>query len=271
MDVREMIESVVQEVIGTMKREEKKLGKVLFVFCDSTAHESFKDLFIELDNAKIGYDCLFLDGETSSWLGMNQVESFGSGKIIASDENAPAPIELPKKYDGLIIPEIDLDNASRIASGMKGSIKAELIFSALLLEKFVLIGDENPGLKRADRRSLNKLELPAAYQRMFKAYINQMKDLGIKFVDLKKVGEELCKYLNVSKLKTEKRSSENKTDTQNQVSHKLAFSKKLLTADWVASLGNVSNENLYLSKKTIISPLARDLIKEKNLTVKILD
>lgn len=274
IEIREMIESIVREVVGEMNSEKKeKNGKVLFVFCDSTAHESFKDHFIELDNAKIGYDSLFLDGETSSWLGMNQVESFGSGKIIASDSNSPAPIELPKEYDGVVIPEIDLDNAGRVVSGLKGSVKSEIIFSALVLNKFVLIGDDSPGIKRADRRCLNTLELTKAYKRLFKSYVRQMKDMGLEFVPMRDlaqiVGQKLLVNSRLPEVADDDRRLSTNQESKNENS--IVFQKRLLTANWISSQGNLRNETIFLSKNAIISPLAKDLMKERNLTVKRID
>ncbi|MGG4509504.1 hypothetical protein ABEP00_06540 [Heyndrickxia sporothermodurans] len=48
----------------------------------------------------------------------------------------------------------------------------------------------------------------------------------------------------------------------------VTFSKKLLTVDWLKSQQNIPNNTLYLSKGVIISPLAKDMIKEKRLTVR---
>ncbi len=263
-----MIESVVYEVIQSMKLEKKKekLGKVLFVFCDSSAHEPFSDQFIKLKNANIAFDLLFLDGETSSWLGMQRVESSGSDRIIAADEYSPASIELSKDYDGIVIPEIDLDNAARVAGGLKGTIKAEVIFSAILQQKFILIGADSPGIKRADRRCLKTLTLPAPYQKRFNDYINQLVDLGIEFKPAMELADAIIlkfneKHVNIQKLPE---------SSPVEMVAPFTFKKKLLTADWIRAQSHFPNDTILLPKGVIISPLAKDLLKERKLTVQFI-
>ncbi len=269
IDIRAMVESVVHEVIQSMKTErEKELnGKVLFIFCDSSANEPFADQFIKLKNAKIGYDLLFLDGETSSWLGMQRVESSGSERIIAADEYSPAAIELSKDYDGIIIPEIDLDNAARVSIGMKGTIKAEVIFSALMLKKFILVGADTPGIKRSDRRCLKELTLPAPYRERFESYKKQMNELGIDFKPQMELADSIIQKIGkkIENKKTEMTSSKNNSITEN---NQLAFDKKLLTTDWIQAQSLIPNNTIVLPKGVIISPLAKDLLKQRKIMVK---
>lgn len=265
-----MIESVVLEVIQSMKveKEKEKLGKVLFVFCDSSAHEPFSDQLIKLKNANIAFDLLFLDGETSSWLGMQRVESSGSDRIIAADEYSPAAIELPKEYDGIIIPEIDLDNAARVAAGLKGTIKAEVIFSAIMLEKFILLGADTPGIKRSDRRCLKALELPAPYRKRFVEYVKQMTELGIEFKPQMDLADTIIQKFSL--IHAEKQAAIKEFPGDPSVSsseNQLTFKKKLLTPDWILAQAHFPNDTIYLPKGVIISPLAKDLLKEKKLIV----
>ncbi|WHY94990.1 hypothetical protein QNK12_17450 [Neobacillus cucumis] len=267
MDIRAMIESVVKEVVQSMKveKEKEQIGKVLFVFCDSSAHEPFADQFIKLKNNKIGYDLLFLDGETSSWLGMQRIESSGSERMIAADEYSPAAIELPKEYDGIVIPEIDLDNAARIVTGLKGTIKAELIFSAIILEKFLIVGCETPGIMRADRRCLKVLSLPGPYRKRFDSYVDGMKELGIEFLPQMELADAVIeKFSNrLAKMPAAKTEEINHADDGG-----LTFKKKLLTPEWIKAQQEFPNHTLTLPKGVIISPLAKDLLKEKKLTIK---
>lgn len=273
IDIRSMVESVVHEVIQTMKleKEKEKVGKVLFIFCDSSAHEPFADQFIQLKNADIGYDLLFLDGETSSWLGMQRVESTGSERIIAADEHSPAAIELAKDYDGIIIPEIDLDNAARVAYGLKGTIKSEVIFSALILGKFILIGADTPGIKRADRRTLKTLSLPSPFKKRFEEYVKFMTGLGIEFKAQLGLADSIVQKFHhkVEKKKVLEASTVvGSEDNQANVNGNVIFNKKLLTPEWIHAQPHFPNSTVYLQKGVIISPLAKDLLKEKKLIVK---
>ncbi|MFH0069276.1 hypothetical protein [Peribacillus sp. NPDC056705] len=268
IEIRSMVESVVREVLQSIQvqKEKENNGKVLFVFCDSSAHEPFTDQFIKLKNANIAFDTLFLDGETSSWIGMQQVESSGARKVIAADEYAPSAMELPKEYDGIIIPEIDLDNAARVATGLKGSIKSEIIFSASLLQKFILVGEDVPGIKRSDRSCLKAISLPAPYRKRFEEYMKQMTELGITFSPQKDLADviinKLCKELEVNGQNKQEPLEENHSKGEH-----LSYTKKLLTTEWFESKSYSPNDTIYLQKGTIISPLAKDLIKANKLNV----
>ncbi|MCM3593023.1 hypothetical protein M4D58_20575 [Brevibacillus borstelensis] len=266
MDVRKLVESITRELLASMQAEKEKLQKhkLLFIFCDSTAHETFADQFIALQNHGICHDILFLDGETSSWLGMHRIECGGAGKIIAADEYAPAPLELPKEYDGVIVPEIDLDNAARVAAGLKGTIKAEIIFSALVLGKFVLVGEDVPGIKRSDRRCLKTLSLPAAYQKLFERHVSEMKDLGVEFFPQRELANAAVRKW------TSKRQAEALKESDQLpggVRKLLPGSGKLISAEWVKSQPDFPENRLILEQGAIVSPLAMDLLKERGITV----
>lgn len=246
----EKLQSLVEKITRKLLVEiETKTVKVLFIFCDSTAHEPYQDQFIELKKANIDFDFLFLDGETSAWLGLHQIQSTGAKEILAADEYAKAPIELSKDYDGIVVPEIDLDNAARICHGLKGSVKAEIIFSALVLNKPIIIGEDSPGIKRADRRTLQTLELPQPYQRQFEYYKSLLKEMGIYF------SKQVLLYEKIRELLWPERSSKQKN---------LAFNENVLTTKWLSTF---PAKTLFVKEGTIITPLAKDFLKEKGITL----
>ncbi|GLI07479.1 hypothetical protein YDYSG_35090 [Paenibacillus tyrfis] len=282
MEIKPMIESIVRELVQAMQAEQAKKPKVLYLFCDSTAHEAFTDHFILLKNSGICYDMLFLDGETSSWLGLHKIECAGPGKIIAADEYAPAPLELPLEYDGIVIPEIDVDNAARAAQGLKGTVKAEILFSALVLNKFVLIGDDIPGLKRADRRTLKTLTLPKPYAKLFERYKRELAALGAEFAPQKLLAEAVVRNCGVTQRQPVSEASANAVSSPEPVSAQAGaangstavagsavFEGKLLTAEWVKRQTDTAPDvrKLILGKGTIVSPLAADLLREKDVAV----
>lgn len=267
MDIKLMVESITREILQSMQICKLQKPKVLYIFCDSTAHEAFMEQFIQLQNAGIDHDILFLDGETSSWLGMHKIECGGAGKLITADEYAPAPIELPKEYEGIVIPEIDLDNAARIVSGMKGTIKAEIVFAALVLNKFVLVGSDVAGIKRSDRMTLKTLELPIPYRNLFVRYQKQMEELGVELTEQKYLALHV-----IDKVR------EQLPVIAGQLPEKVAFPEqatqfegKLLSIEWLQKWAQTkrtfSNNRLVLSPQTIITPLAQDWLREKGIKV----
>lgn len=269
INIREMVEAIAKEILQAQYREEQeKAPRVLYVFCDSQAHEAYGDHFIQLKKYGICHDILFLDGETSSWLGMHQIECGGAGKILAADEYAPAPLEVPANYDGIVIPEIDLDNAARIATGLKGTIKAEIVFSALVTGKFVVIGADSPGLKRADRRTLQTLALPPAYEQLFRQHVGRLQELGVEFAEQKRLAERVIARLK-DRWKVEGKSQQ-ATGSEQVDEGEAVYSGRLLTADWVYAQPQLRETVLQVKKGTIISPLAYDALRERSITVRTL-
>ncbi|NOU74023.1 hypothetical protein GC098_21915 [Paenibacillus sp. LMG 31458] len=267
MEIKQMVESIVRELIGSLEKQAVKRPKVLYIFYDSTAHEAFTDHFIWLNNHQVNHDILFLDGEASSWLGKHQIECGGREKTIASDEFAPSPLEVPLEYEGIVIPEIDLDNAARAALGMKGTIISEIIFSTLVQNKFVLIGDDISGLKRADRRTLKTITLPKSYANLFDYYKMELQMYGVEFGPLKQLAEMVVKKIN-SDSEVEEAGNSVKKDERTEDRGHIVYEGRLISADWVARESkSKSLRSLRIGKRTIISSLAQDMLKEKGITI----
>jgi hypothetical protein len=276
--MKKVVESIIREVVKTMQTELIKPPKLLYIFCDSTAHGAFMDQFILLQKNGIQHDILYLDDEASAWLGKHKIESGAPGKIILADEYAPAPLEVPMAYDGIVIPEIDLDNAGRTALGMKGTIKSEIIFSALVLNKFVLVGDDGPGLKRADRRTLKMLGLPKSYQKLFEYYKKEMQMYGVEFAPEKQLTEIAIRKCSeivrghddqaINHMVTPTHSDDHAEFVDEHMETNALFEGKFVSAEWVKQLENIKrNSRLMLAKGTILSPLAKDMLREKGISV----
>jgi hypothetical protein len=252
---KDKLQQLVERITRELLKQKHPRKKVLFIFCDSSAHELYRDQLIYLLNREIDHDLLFLDGETSAWLGIQQIQSTGAKQIIAADEYAKAPIELPLDYDGIVIPEIDLDNAARVCGGLKGSVKAEIVFSALVLGKPVIVGEDSPGLKRADRQTLRTLELPLPYRRKFEYYKEEMMDLGIRF------SKQACLHKEIVNLLLFGEGREGQQDP-------VMFQEKVVTSDWLAR-NTVESKLLVVREGAIITPLAKEFIREKGIELKI--
>jgi hypothetical protein len=285
VEIKQMVEAIVREILS----QQVKRPKVLYLFYDSTTHEAFTDHFIALNIHGIDYDLMFLDGEASCWLGKHKIECGGRGKTITSDEFAPAPIEVPLAYDGIVIPEIDLDNAARAALGMKGTIVSEIIFSTLVQHKFVLIGEDISGLKKADRRTLQTLTLPTPYRNLFDYYKMELQMYGVEFAPSKQLAEKAVSKIYPEILQTPdafkaevdlelKAGVDLKAEVEFSLpwssefsmppSSTLVYEGKLVSAEWVTrELRNRSFRSLQIGKKTIISALAHDMLKDKGITI----
>lgn len=279
LDLDKTIEAIVLELLQTYQRASLPSVKVLYVLDDSFVAESFSDQWIDLHNHGISYDILTLDGETSGWLGKHCIECTRTGgKCIAIDEFAPAPLELPKSYDAIIIPELDLDTASRVIHGMKGSVKAELIYAAILLNKYVLVAQDSTGIKRSDRRTLQTLTLPAAYGRRYKQTLDDLQELGVALSNTHLLAKQLIAYYKPDAPQAERVDDRQTTEhieqeqDKERVEQKQPYRSKLLTSEWVRKfILEAGNRSLPVAKGTIITALAADLMKEKGVTLQVIE
>jgi hypothetical protein len=256
LNLEQAIEGIVFELLRTYQAAAKPPIKVLYILDDSCLAESFADQWIELNNHEIAYDILALDGEAAGWLGTHYVECTRSGgKCITIDEAAPAPLELSKLYDAIVMPEIDLDTASRVIHGLKGTVKSELLYAAIVMNKWVLIAGDCSGINRADRRTLQTLSLPVTYQKQFHKALQHLQEFGIELSETKAMAHKLIEHFQV---KTEPVSS--------TIEPKNRMVNKLLSSDQVREWLRESDTNtLSVAKGTIVTALAADLIKENGI------
>lgn len=258
MNLEQTIEGIVHELLRTYQIIAKPPVKVLYILDDSSLAGSFSDQWIELNNHGILFDILALDGETAGWLGAHYIECTRSGgKCIAIDEAAPAPLELSKLYDAIVMPEIDLDTASRIIHGLKGTVKSELLYAAVLLNKWVLTANDCSGINRGDRRTLQTLSLPAAYRRQFQQALHLLQELGIQLCETKAMAHKLIEYFQVETL-----TVNSIIEPENLIETKLLSSEQV--RNW---LRETSARTMTVAKGTIVTALAADLIKENGITL----
>ncbi len=284
MEIKQLIEAIVRELAGQLQAGAAPVQtvpppNVLYVFDDSTAHEAYTDHFIQLQEHGILHDLMFLDGMVSAWLGKHRIECGGPGKVIAVDEFAPAPVEVPLAYDGIIVPEPDMDTIARAALGIRGTVLSDVIFAALVAGKFVLVGEDGSGLKRADRRTLKKLALPGPMRQMYREHQRKLAELGATFgpkADLAKLASQLCGVASVRTGSPAQEANDRPdpaTPGASRTSPDIRFEGKLVSADWVE--GRFKNEpnggRMTLRHGTLLSPLAKDLLKAKGITVRHAD
>jgi len=282
MEIKQLVETIVRELAGQLQAGAEPIKaapppQVLYVFEDSTAHEAYTDHFILLHEYGISHDLMFLDGTVSAWLGKHRIECGGPGQVIAVDEFAPAPVEVPLAYDGIIVPEPDLDTIGRAALGIRGTVLADVLFAALVSGKFVLVGEDSSGLKRADRRTLKKLALPLPMLQVYREHQRKLADLGVAFgpkADLAKLAAGLC-GIHCAQQSDSAQDAHDRPDLTGagEASTGVSFEGKLVSADWVERQFKIKQDGrrLTLRRGTLVSPLAKDLLKAQGITVQYAD
>jgi len=263
LDLTQTVEQLVRELLRSMPRAEDPPLQVLYILEDSRAADRYLDHFVTLKQAGIGHDLLLLDGATSGWLGTQCIECTGAGKCIATDEYAPAPVELPQRYAAIAVPELDLDQASRIAHGLKGSVVSELVHAALLIHKPIFLPSDGSGISRANRRTLQVTTLPLGYDKRYRTTLRELQDVGVQLAPLNQFAEQIIAVL----LPERAVRSQQQENLESSV-----YGGKLLTA---AEAGRLLSERkgqvLSVARGTLISPLARDVLRERKVELRFVD
>ena len=152
-----------------------------------------------------------------------------------------------------------------IRQGAPADLIFQSVFAALVTGKFVIAGSDVPGIKRADRRTLQTLTLPPAYEKLFQRHVEAMKELGVEFAEQRRLADRV-----VSKLKAQLQKDETKPEQPALTAldeAEAVFSGKLLTADWIKSQPELKDTILHVKKGAIVSPLAFDSMRERRITV----
>lgn len=242
-------------------------NKVLIVLSDRQEEEAYKDQLIDLKNKGVGYDLLFVREETAKWVGGEQAE--GTLPTIISDHESKGNLSgMVEKYDCFVFPELDLDNAARVATGMKGTVISDIIYAALLLERSILINENITGIHRDDREAFKTVQLPAAYQKLFAQYRKDLAKLGVNWCKVNQLAATVARTVQPKHPADQQEGAES---YEALAQHGLVCTKKLITVEWVEGQSNIPNDTIYVKKKTIISPLAKDYMKEKGLTITYVD
>jgi len=261
MSKEQTIESIVQELLRHYQIAVKPPTRILYVLDDSSLAGSFSDHWIELHNHGLAYDILALDSEAAGWLSSHYVECTRTGgRCITIDDAAPAPMELPSSYDAIVVPDIDLDTAYRVLHGLKGSVKSELIYSALVQHKWILMAEDCSGITRSDRRTLQTLTLPAAYQRKYELALQQLQEYGIELSETKLLAKRIIAHFLPS----------NETVSHSLVQTEARSTSKLLNAarvrEWFQASHHSSN-TLTIAQGTIVTALAADFIRDNSIAL----
>ncbi|OPA80274.1 hypothetical protein BVG16_05940 [Paenibacillus selenitireducens] len=261
MDLTQTVERLVRELLRSIPTDVMPSPQVLYVLDDSQAADRYLDHFVVLKQAGIRYDLLVLDGENAGWLGKQCIESTGAGNCIAMDEQAPSPTELPQSYAAIIVPELDLDQASRILHGILGSVESELVQAGLILGKPVFTRIDGSGMTQANRRTLQVTGLPPAYERRYRATIQQLQELGMHIASF----QELPYQVVTAVLPGQPEHSMSSPAST-------VFSARLLTASDAARILQSNRDRVVtVARGTLISPLARDVIRDQRAELRIVD
>lgn len=149
-----------------------------------------------------------------------------------------------ESYDYILLPCLSVDDLVNIATGVRSSLISKAVSDSLLYSKTVLILEEGLLFNRY-RDTCNR-----AYFQMLENYRKCIEGFGIRIC----MENELVRVLINSPHSTD--ISKKQVDFQN---------KRLITESDLQKLFLTGCQEVLIGNKAMITPLARDYIKEKNI------
>ncbi|WP_406243781.1 flavoprotein [Tissierella carlieri] len=165
--------------------------------------------------------------------------------------------DISKKYSIIIGPNITMNTLSKISLGMIDTFIPNLIWTFLYQGKKVYL-DFNQVKKYLGEETKNKEILNITDR-----YIDTIKKMGAIEIDDKNILENIIK--DYRDLQIESQTNLNKVPQTKE--EEIPQAKTVITEKDIISMS--SNNKLILPKGTIITPLAKDKAREKNIKIEI--
>ncbi|SKC38088.1 hypothetical protein [Maledivibacter halophilus] len=166
--------------------------------------------------------------------------------------------------DYIIVPNLSIKDLSSIAIGLEQSQISKVVIDSILHGKKVVVIEEG-----IDYRKFRNISSENFFQ-LFKSYEDRLVSFGIDIV--KK--EELLFYLSentcVKDIKKELVQESFKNINQGKKVHVIeaTISKKAVSEGDIKRIWDLGYKTIYLNKKSIITPLAKDYIRTNEIEIK---
>lgn len=164
------------------------------------------------------------------------------------------------KTDTIIFPTLTQNTAAKAVVGIRDSLASEALACGLLLNKHVVAVSDSIPIR----------SMPAAYARMVGEILKRLEQLG---VDLCKADELLNKVPTSSKALVQNGYVQTKPVEQPEAVEKDSSQKAfvledgLLTAETIYQAAIEGYDSIHLPSKVIVTPMAKDIAKEKNISL----
>lgn len=261
MNSDELIKNIIVQVLSTMN---KKI--LLFI---SGGGVNIKHIFNILASFKfINYEIVMSEAAN----GVIQEEFINKleGKIIKDKNSMTSAIN---ESELILIPVLTRNTLAKVALGISDNLLTVGISESIMMNKNIIALSDSFHPDNPVNISLGYSK-NNCYNKFILNYENVLESMGVKFiqsVELKnRVYEEL---FHMNMILEKKKDGESKSvEVQNiEVKDKgLKFNSNILTVDDIMSCLNRQNE-IYIKRNVIITPLAKDFIYNNNIIIKYID
>lgn len=245
-DITTRINSQSIEPRQNLKVEKEKI-LVLFTGSNFEIDDTLKDLKKLKENGYFLTLCFSKSAEEI--LDVQEIRDLLRADKLYLEGDKNNYLEIVKSSDIAIMPVLTQNTLAKVAVGIQDSFISGLLWQLLWSDKKVIINQRSV-LGKNDMQCENKKML-----KLMNNHIESLKEFGAKFIK----DHDYLSYMNS---KSEKLGYQKSKPKDNES----LDSKKVITEKDVLNLIGTSKE-LLIDKDTIITPLAKDVVKEKKIKI----
>lgn len=256
IDQEKLIQLVLAELAKQAKqRQDHKpaVKRILAIFSAGTI--GLDDVLQQMQQLlKLGYQFeAVLTPHGKAVIGAQKLKS-ALGPISVYDDTGDFNqlMELLDDCDAVLIPVMTINTAAKVVNGIADNLATTLIMSALLSGKEVIGVRDACDLHNVIRAEMGHNKAARAYQAMLLSNVERLKDYGVALCE----SQDLVKTVQLN-------LGRKGTVPPQETEGRQVFNKQILS---VADLPN-SGGLISVSPRTIITPAAKDAIKERGIEV----
>lgn len=254
-DQEKLIKLVMAEIARQSQTQKNKPVSIKVLAIFSGGHIGLDDVLERMqDLQREGYcfEVVFTPN-AKMVIGKQKIQAY-LGPIAVHDE----PEDLNKlnqifaENEAVIIPVMTMNTAAKIANGIADNLATTLIMMSLLSAKRVIAVRDACNLRHLIREKMGQNKASKLYNKILNSNFEQLEDLGMVLCDAHRLAETI------------KQSLGNSTRGSNlEIENQQIFKKRVLSIEDLPK----ASTTIRISPGTIITPAAKDTIKERGIEV----
>ncbi|GAA0721176.1 hypothetical protein GCM10008905_11310 [Clostridium malenominatum] len=246
MEYDELIDILANEVLkrlGQSKRDVLILLSEGKVDVDGIVNE-VKKIKEDGHNVKI----LLPKNDGGVWSNKLLKAGFKEEEIYTENEVVDEDVLL-RNVEMVLIPVFTMNTLAKVALGISDSVLTLTISKAIMTGIPMVAARDSCDIEMLKSINISYANIPSAYEKKIKDYFTQVREYGIKFVNLNFLHKTIC----------------NKSD--HEIEPDQVIDKKLITEEDIRLADKRSSKKVRINSSSIVTALARDTARELGVEI----
>ncbi len=178
--------------------------------------------------------------------------SLGLIPVYDDSEDFNKLIKLLEDSDAILIPVMTMNTAAKVVNGIADNFATTLIMESLLSGKPVIAVQDACNLLHLSRKGMGHNKATRAYNALLLANVEKLTEFGMELCDAIDLLDTVRNYLG-----------DNTMVSSTEKEYQGVFDKPIFS---LADLPNIGGK-ISISRRTIITPAAKDAIKERDIEI----